>query len=151
MFKISRLITIPNPGTSSLPLGTCGADVVGVVPLDVVGDCWVDGVFVFTDEAGVADVVSAVGAGEAGVGGASGGGGSANGGGSGAGAGGIGSGVAGTLIGLAGFTGLVMFVGLVALLTHEFIVSTQGDITGGLYGVVQVVVCCSVIVPTNPC
>jgi hypothetical protein len=62
------------------------------------------------------------------MGGASGGGGS--GGGSGAGAGGIGSGVAGTLIGLAGFTGLVMFVGLVALFSHEFVVSTQDDVTG---------------------
>lgn len=80
----------------------------------------------FTDEAGVADVVSAVGAGEAGVGG----GGSANGGGSGAGAGGIGSGVAGALIGLTGFTGLLMFVGLVALLTHEFVISVQGETTG---------------------
>jgi hypothetical protein len=105
---------------------------------------------VFTDEAGAADVVSAVGAGEAGVLGASGGGGSANGGGSGAGAGCITSWVAGALIGLTGFNGLLMFVTLVGLLTHEFIVSTQGDITGGLYGVGQAVVCCSVIVPTNP-
>ena len=121
MFNISRLITTPNPGTSSLPLGTCGADVVGVVPLDVVGDgvaftVGADaGVLVFADEAvGGAVVVSAVGAGEAGMsggGGASTGGGSA--GGSGAGAGGIGSGIAVALKGLAGLTGLLMFVGLV--------------------------------------
>ena len=115
-----------------MPFGTCGCDVVGVVPLDVVGGGadW-GGVLVLPDEAGGgAIVVSAVGAGEAGMGGASGGGGSANGGGSGAGAGGIGSGVAGALIGLAGFTGLLIFVGLVALFMHEFIVSAQGETTG---------------------
>ncbi len=108
----------------------------------MVGDCWVDGVLVFTDEAGAAVVVSAVGAGEAGVLGASGGGGS--------GCCGAASCIAGA-IGLTGFNGLLMFVTLVGLFMHEFIVSTQGDITGGLYGVGQVVVCCSVIVPTNPC
>ena len=115
-----------------MPLGTCGCDVVGVVPLDVVGGgADGGGVFVFADEAGGgAVVVPAVGAGEAGMsgGGASIGGGSA--GGSGAGAGGIGSGVAVTLKGLAGLTGLLMFVGLVALFTHEFIVSVQGETTG---------------------
>jgi hypothetical protein len=63
-------------------------------------------------------------------GGASIGGGS--GGGSGAGAGGIASGVAGTLNGLAGFTGLVMLVGLVALFVHVFDVSIQGETIGGL-------------------
>ena len=38
---MSRLITNPNPGTSSLPFGadTCG--VVGVVSLDVVAEGWV--------------------------------------------------------------------------------------------------------------
>jgi len=132
LFKISRLITTPNPGTSSLPLGTCGCDVVGVVPLDVVGGgADGGGVLVFADEAVAGAVmVSAVGAGEAGMsgGGASIGGGS--GGGSGAGAGGIGSGVAGALIGLAGLTGLVMFVGLVMLFVHVFDVSVQGDTTG---------------------
>jgi hypothetical protein len=116
LFKISRLITIPNPGTSVFPAGTCGCDVVGVVPLDVVGGgadvSWV--------------VVVAVGAGEAGVSDCT----SCNGGGSGAGAGGIGSWVAGALIGLTGFNGLLMFVTLVGLLTHEFIVSTQGETTG---------------------
>lgn len=118
MFKISRLITTPNPGTSSLPLGTCGCDVVGVVPLDVVGGgADGGGVLVLADEAGGgAVVVSAVGTGEAGMGGASAGGASGGGGsagGSGAGAGGIGSGVAVALSGLAGLTGLLMFVGLV--------------------------------------
>ena len=114
MFKISRLNTIPNPGTSSLPFGTCGCDVLGVVPLDVLGGGADWGcVLVFPDEAaGGAVVVSAVGAGEAGMGGASAGG-SGGGSGAGAGAGGVGSWVAGTLIGLAGLTGLVMFVGLV--------------------------------------
>ena len=119
-------------------MGTCGCDVVGVVPLDVVGDgvaftVGADvGVLVFADEAGGgAVVVSAVGAGEAGMsggGGASTGGGSA--GGSGAGAGGIGSGVTVTLSGLAGFTGLLMLVGLVGLFTHVFDVSVQGETTG---------------------
>ena len=115
MFKISRLITIPNPGTSIFPAGTCGCDVVGVVPLDVVGGgadvSWV--------------VVPAVGAGEAGVLGAAGGGGGASagafagdsvavsGGGSGASAGGWGAGSSGSDSGLAGLTGLLMFVGLV--------------------------------------
>ena len=134
MFNISRLITTPNPGTSSLPFGTCGCDVVGVVPLDVVGGGAEGGgadagVLVFADEAvGGADVVSAVGAGEAGVLGASAGGGSA--GGSGAGAGGIGSGIAVTLSGLAGLTGLLIFVGFVALFSHVFVVSVQGETTG---------------------
>jgi len=103
---------------------------------------------VFTDEAGVADVVSAVGAGEAGVLGASGGGGSANGGGSGAGAGGICSWVAGALIGLTGFTGLLMFVGLVALFTQVSWDTIQLLHTGSLYGVAQLEVLFSVIAPT---
>ena len=136
MFKISRLITTPNPGTSSLPFGTCGCDVVGVVPLDVVGGGAEGGgadagVLVFADEAvGGADVVSAVGAGEAGMSGAGASIGGGSGGGSGAGAGGIGSGVAGALIGLAGLTGLLMFVGFVTLFMHVFDVSVQGDTTG---------------------
>lgn len=121
MFKISRLITTPNPGTSSLPLGTCGCDVVGVVPLDVVGGG--------ADGGGVV-VVPAVGAGEAGMSGAGASIGGGSGGGSGAGAGGIGSGVAGALIGLAGLTGLLMFVGFVTLFMHVFDVSVQGDTTG---------------------
>jgi hypothetical protein len=137
LFKISRLITTPNPGTNSLPFGIDGTEVVGVVPFDVVvgggalavgGDA---GVLVLPDEAaGGAVVVSAVGAGEAGMsgGGASIGGGS--GGGSGAGAGCIASGVAGTLIGLAGLIGLLTFVGLVALFVHVFDDSIQGDTTG---------------------
>ena len=105
MFKISRLITTPNPGTNSLPFGIDGTEVVGVVPFDVVvgggalavgGDA---GVLVLPDEAaGGAVVVSAVGAGEAGM---SGGGASIgiSGGGSGAGAGCNASGVAGTIHG----------------------------------------------------
>lgn len=121
-----------------MPFGTCGCDVVGVLAFDVVGGGGAlgngadAGVLVFPDEAVGAVVVSAVGAGEAGMsgGGASIGGGS--GGGSGAGAGGIASGVAGTLNGLAGFTGLVMFVGLVALFVHVFDVSIQGETIGGL-------------------
>jgi hypothetical protein len=137
LFKISRLITTPNPGTNSLPFGIDGTEVVGVVAFDVVvgggalavgGDA---GVLVFPDEAaGGAVVVSAVGAGEAGMsgGGASIGGGS--GGGSGAGAGCISSGVAGTLIGLAGLIGLLTFVGLVALFVHVFDDSIHGDTTG---------------------
>jgi hypothetical protein len=40
-FKMSRLITNPNPGTSSLPFGTDTCGVVGVVPLDVVAEGWV--------------------------------------------------------------------------------------------------------------
>ena len=60
---------------------------------------------------------------------------------------GIGSGVAGALIGLAGLTGLVMFVGLVMLFVHVLDVSTQGDTTGWLYGVGQVVTCCCTAVP----
>lgn len=139
MFKISRLITTPNPGTNSLPFGIDGVEVVGVLAFDVVvgggalavgGDA---GVLVFPDETGGgAVIVSAVGAGEAGMsgGGASIGGGS--GGGSGAGAGCIASGVAGTLIGLAGLTGLLIFVGLVALFVHVFDDSIQGETTGGL-------------------
>ena len=142
MFKISRLITTPNPGTNSLPLGTCGCDVVGVVPLDVVGGGADWGcVFVLADEAVAgAVVVSAVGAGEAGVLGASGGGASAgafagdsvaiSGGGSGASAGGWGAGVGGNDIGLAGLTGLLMFVGFVTLFVHVFDVSVQGETTG---------------------
>ena len=142
MFKISRLITIPNPGTSVFPAGTCGCDVVGVVPLDVVGGgAEGGGVLVFADEAVAgAVVVSAVGAGEAGVLGASGGGASAgafagdsvaiSGGGSGAGAGGCGAIVGGNDIGLAGLTGLLMFVGFVTLFMHVFDVSVQGDTTG---------------------
>lgn len=139
MFKISRLITTPNPGTNSLPFGIDGTEVVGVFPFDVVvgsgalavgGDA---GVLVFPDEAaGGAVVVSAVGAGEAGMSGAGASIGGGSGGGSGAGAGGIASGVAGTLNGLAGFTGLVMFVGLVALFVHVFDVSIHGETTGGL-------------------
>lgn len=139
MFNISRLITTPNPGTNSLPFGTCGVDVVGVVPLDVVGDgvafaVGADaGVLVFADEAvGAAVVVSAVGAGEAGVLGASGGGGSANGGGSGAGAGCVTSWVADAFIGLTGFTGLLIFVTLVGLLTHVSCVTIQLLHTGSL-------------------
>lgn len=113
-----------------MPFGTDGIDVVGVVAFDVVG-CGVaftvgcdDCVLVLPDEAGVA--VSTVGAGETGMSCC------ISGGGSGTGAGCITSWVTGTLIGLAGFTGLVMFVGFVALFVHVFDDSIHGEIVGGL-------------------
>jgi hypothetical protein len=132
---MSRLITKPNPGTSSLPFGadTCG--VVGVVPLDVVAEAWValvalgvaelagvcDDDVVADDDAG-ADVagntlasvivctfsVDTV-----------------------AGSGAVtGTGVLTGFIGLAGLIGLLTFVGLTALFSHVFCISTQDPATG---------------------
>lgn len=101
---MSRLITNPNPGTSSLPFG---ADTGG--------------------EVGVLDVVPAEGTGAAvavlvwefsilgGGGAATGGGSAATGGGSAAIGGGSGGAGGGAANGLAGFTGLAMLVGFVAL------------------------------------
>ena len=117
MFKISRLITIPNPGTNVFPGGTVAGEVFVELPCEVVVGALTagcdGGVLVLPDEA--------VGGGAAG-GGASAGGGAAStggsGGGSGAGAVGITSGIAVALKGLAGLTGLLMFVGLVALFTQ---------------------------------
>ena len=110
------------------------------------------------DAGGDGDVVSAVGAGEAGVGGASAGGASAgafagdsvaiSGGGSGAGAGGWGTGIGGNDIGLAGLTGLLILVGLVALFTQLSCVGSQSLHTGSLYGVEQLDTLFSVIEPT---
>jgi hypothetical protein len=53
-----------------------------------------------------------------------------SGGGSGAGAVGIASGIAVALKGLAGLTGLLMFVGLVALFVHKFADSVHGETVG---------------------
>ena len=139
MFKISRLITSPNPCTNVFPAGTCTGEVFCVFPVeDVVGalTAGCDGcVLVLPDEA--------VGGGAAGGGGASGGGASAgggaasagascggSGGGSGAGAIGIASGIAVALKGLAGLTGLLMLVGLVALFVHKFADSVHGETVG---------------------
>ncbi len=120
MFKISRLITSPNPCTNVFPAGTCTGEVFCVFPVeDVVGalTAGCDGcVLVLPDEAvggGAAGAASAFGASG---GGASAGGGASGGGGSGgcsAGGSGAGGGGAGRLNGLAGFTGLFMFVGFV--------------------------------------
>jgi hypothetical protein len=53
---MSRLITNPNPGTSSLPFGTDTCGVFGVVPLDVVAEGWVALVaLVVAELAGVGD------------------------------------------------------------------------------------------------
>lgn len=138
MFKISRLITTPKPGTNVFPAGTC--DVVGDVavvgvPFTAGGDC---SVFMPFDEA-----VGAVGASA----GASTGGGS---GGCSTGGGGSGGGGGGAANGLAGFTGLVMFVGLVALFTQLSCAVIQSPHKGSLYGVEQVDIRFSVIEPTKP-
>lgn len=137
MFKISRLITSPNPGTNSLPFGAAGAAGAGLEPevwVDVVvaasafgsgfDSCFASG---FASGFG-ADAVSTVGAGETGVLGG-GGGDTSTGGGSGAGGGGSGAG-AGMLIGLTGLTGLLTFVGLVIDFTHVFCVSAHAAATG---------------------
>lgn len=133
MFKISKLNTIPNPGTNVFPVGTCvdGAVVVVLVSCVVVA----------TGALGV-DVCVVDACGAVSCGGGGGGGGSSCGGG--------GGGIGGALIGLTGFTGLAMLVGFVALFVQLFIVSTQGLIVGALYGVAHNVVCCSVIKPTKP-
>ena len=117
LFKISKPITNPNPGTKSFPFGTDGCCVLDVLPLDVFGGggtlpvgCDDD---VVADDDGVDD--SAFGASAVGGGGA---------GGSGGGAGGSGGGAIG-LIGLVGFVTFVM------LFSHEFTVSTQGPASGG--------------------
>lgn len=64
------------------------------------------------------------------------------GGGSGAGAGG-----GGIAIGLAGFTGLVTFVGFVIDFTHVFVVSSQSPKAGWPYGSGQLELCWRVIPP----
>jgi hypothetical protein len=114
LFKISRLITTPNPGTNVFPAGTCAGEVFCVLPVeDVVG------AFTVGDGGASAFGVSAFGASAFGAsgGGASAGGGASGGGGSGGasakGSGGGGGGAGGKLNGLAGFTGLLMFVGFV--------------------------------------
>ncbi len=104
MFKRSRLITNPNPGTNSFPFGIEGGGVFCVVPAagaTATGAVGVWEVSVFGDD----------GAGAA----AAGGGGSAatSGGGSGAGGGGGGGGSGGNATGLDGLTGLDMLVGFV--------------------------------------
>ena len=141
MFKISRLITIPNPGTSSLPFGTC-CGVFCVLPPE--GVC--NGV-TFTVGGGAVTVVAVVAAGAASTGGASGGA-ASTGGGSGGGGGGSGGGDGGRLNGLAGFTGLLMFVGLVALITQLSCAVVQSDHVGSLYGVSQDDTLFCVIEPT---
>jgi len=147
LFKISRLITSPNPGTSSLPFGTC-CGVLCVLPPE--GVC--NGV-TFTVGGGAVVVVVAVVAGAACAGAASTGGGSAGGaastgGGSGGGGGGSGGGGGGRLNGLAGFTGLLMFVGFVALITQLSCAVVQSDHVGSLYGVSQDDTLFCVIEPT---
>ena len=123
---MSRLITKPNPGTSSLPFGadTCG--VVGVVSLDVVACCevvavvvWVTGVTLVSVFAGAVgntfasvivctfSVVTVADSGAV-----------------------TGAGMLTGFIGLAGLIGLLMFVGLTALFSHVFCVSTQDPATG---------------------
>lgn len=98
MFKISRLITTPKPGTSVFPAGTGAGEVFVVVSLeDVVGTLTVGG--------GACSIGG-------GGGGGSGGGSAISGGGSAKGSG-AGGGAFGTLNGLAGLTGLLMFVGFV--------------------------------------
>ena len=121
MFKISRLITNPNPGTNVFPAGTCGVvDVFVVVPAVGAGTAGAVGVrefSVFGADAG-AGVLAAGGGGSAMPAGDSifitGGG---------SGAGGVGGGAA---TGLDGFTGLDTLVGLVTDFVHVFVVSTQG-------------------------
>ncbi len=125
MFKISKLNTIPKPGTNAFPAGTC---VDGVVVVCVVS-CVVVAIVVLVA------VVVAVSCGIASAGGG------------GASCGGGGGGAGGALIGLTGFTGLAIFVGFVALLTQVFVVSTQGFTVGWLYGVAQTVICCCDIEP----
>jgi hypothetical protein len=116
LFKISKLITTPKPGTSVFPAGTAAGKVFVVVSLeDVVGALTIGG---------GADST----AGDAGGGG--GGGGSAISGGGSAKSSGAGGGSFGTLNGLDGFTGLLMFVGFVAFFTQEFTDSIQGETTG---------------------
>jgi hypothetical protein len=124
-FNTFRLITKPNPGTSSLPFGadTCG--VVGVVSLDVVACCevvavvWVtgvtlDSVFAGADGNTFASVIvctfSVVTVADSGAV--------------------TGAGMLTGFIGLAGLIGLLMFVGLIALFSQVFCVSTQDPATG---------------------
>jgi hypothetical protein len=126
LFKISKLNTIPKPGTNVLPAGT-----------------WVDGAVVCVVVSCVVVATGALGVDACGA--ASCGCASAGGGGSSCGGGGGGAG--GALIGLTGFTGLAMLVGFVALLTQVFVVSTQGFTVGWLYGVAQTVICCCDIEP----
>lgn len=120
LFKMSRLITKPNPETSSFPLGVDVGCVFVVVPADWTGalGVWVEDVEVGDD---AVPLELAAGGGGASTGGGSGGGAAggsgagAAGGGSaaiGGGSGGVGGGAA---KGLAGFTGLDMLVGFVAL------------------------------------
>lgn len=118
LFIISRLITSPNPGTSSFPFGT-----EGVADVSVLLSC--------CDGKGDGDVVTAfVSADVLDAGDAAAGAGVISGGGAGAGGGGAGGAGGGGAIGLAGFTGLVTFVGLVMLFTHVFAVSTHEPGTG---------------------
>jgi len=139
------LITNPNPCTRVFPAGTCTGEVFCVLPCeDVVGAFTAGcdgGVLVLPDEA-VGGGAAAGGGGASTGGGASAGGGAASagasagasgggsGGGSGAGAIGIASGIAVALKGLAGFTGLLMFVGFVALFVHKFADSVHGKTVG---------------------
>ena len=134
MFKISKLITTPNPGTSVFPAGTAGKVFVVVSLEDVVGTLAVGG-----------GANSTAG----GAGGGGGGGSAISGGGSAKGSG-AGGGAFGMLNGLAGFTGLLMFVGLVALFTQLSWAVIQSPHKGSLYGVEQVDVRFSVIEPTKP-
>ena len=157
MFKISRLITTPNPGTNVFPAGTCAGEVFCVLPCEVVVGALTagcdGGVLVLPDEA-VGGGAAAGGGGASAGGGASGGGGAAStggsGGGSGAGAIGITSGIAVAFKGLAGFTGLVILVGFVALFTQLFCDGIQSLHCGSLYGVEQVETLFSVIEPMKP-
>ena len=131
LFKISRLITNPNPGTSSFPFGTVGVVDVSVLLscCDGKGDGLVGAVFVSTEVLDAGDaavdgcsavwlsVVVAVGIE------------------SGAGEGGatetIGWGAAfNGFTGLIGLTGLVTFVGFVIAFTHVFCVSTHAPKIG---------------------
>ena len=129
LFNISRLITNPNPGTSSFPFGTVGVVDVSVLLscCDGKGDWAVGAVFVSTDvlDAGDAAADVVVGASVVVTVGVE----------SGAGEGGasetIGWGAAfNGLTGLIGDTGLVTFVGLLRLLTQLFALSVHKPATG---------------------
>jgi hypothetical protein len=134
VFKRFKLITNPNPGTSSLPFGvdggavfvvfvvvpTEGADTSADVDWDV--SCFVSDVVVCTLSTGAITGSGTV----------------------------TGAGMFTGLIGLVGLTGLLTLVGLIALFAHVFCVSTQDPATGCAYGVGQVEICCCVIDPTYP-
>ena len=127
LFKISKLITNPNPGTSSFPFGTVGVVDVAVLfsCCDCEGDWAVVAVFVSADVLDAGDAASDVwlsvvvaigvesGAGEGGASETIGWGSAFNG-----------------LTGLIGDTGLVGFVGLLRLLTQLFALSVHKPATG---------------------